>query len=92
VIDPSFQIITLEGECGDCINQPKDWPNTKEGIDRFYQHWQRIEEESGNPLGGQNFVPVGRGVDLGTNAMSKIFHKQNQFLRTTKMKLVHNLG
>jgi hypothetical protein len=31
-------------------------------------------------------------VDLGTNAMTNIFHKQNQFLRTTKMKLVHNLG
>jgi hypothetical protein len=24
--------------------------------------------------------------------MTNIFHKQNQFLRTTKMKLVHNLG
>jgi hypothetical protein len=56
------------------------------------QHWQRIEEESGNPLGGQYFVPVGCGEDLGTNAMTNIFHKQNQFLRTTKMKLVHNLG
>jgi hypothetical protein len=24
--------------------------------------------------------------------MTKIFHGQNQFLRSTKMKLVHNLG
>jgi hypothetical protein len=56
------------------------------------QQWQRIEKDSGNPLGGQYFIPVGRGVDLGTNAMTNIFHKQNQFLRTTKMKLVHNLG
>jgi protein-disulfide isomerase-like protein with CxxC motif len=56
------------------------------------QQWQRIEEESGKPLGGQYFVPVGCGADLGTNAMTNIFHKQNQFLRTTKMKLVHNLG
>jgi hypothetical protein len=39
------------------------------------QQWQRIEEESGNPLGGQYFVPVGRGADLGTNAMTNIFHK-----------------
>jgi hypothetical protein len=54
--------------------------------------WQRIEEYSGSPLGGQYFVLVGRGADLGTNAITNNFHKQNQFLRTTKMKLVHNLG
>jgi hypothetical protein len=24
--------------------------------------------------------------------MTKIFHRQNQFLRSTKMKLMHNLG
>jgi hypothetical protein len=56
------------------------------------QQWQRIEEENGNSLGGQYFILVRRGADLGTNAMTNIFHKQNQFLRTTKMKLVHNLG
>jgi hypothetical protein len=36
--------------------------------------WQRIQESSGNPLGNQYFVPVGRGADLGTTAMTKIFH------------------
>jgi hypothetical protein len=56
------------------------------------QQWQIIEETSGNPLGGQSFVPVGRGADLGTPAMTNICHNQNQFLRTMKMKLVHNLG
>jgi hypothetical protein len=56
------------------------------------QQWQRTEEESGNPMGGQYFVSVGGGADLGTNAMTNIFNKQSQFLRTTKMKLVHNLG
>jgi hypothetical protein len=54
--------------------------------------WQRIEESSGNPLARQLFVPVGRGADLGTTTMTKIFHRQNQFLRSTKMKLVHTLG
>jgi hypothetical protein len=61
-------------------------------MEDMVQQWHRIEEESGNPLGGQYFVPVGRGADIGTNAMTNIFHKQNQYLRTTKMKLVHNLG
>jgi hypothetical protein len=54
--------------------------------------WQRIEESSGNPLANQYFVPIGRGADLGTTAVTKIFHGQNHFLRSTKMKLVHNLG
>jgi hypothetical protein len=54
--------------------------------------WQRIEESSGNPLANQYFVPVGREADLGTTAMTKICHVQNHFLRSTKMKLVHNLG
>jgi hypothetical protein len=35
VMDPSFRNMTLEGKGGDCINQPEDWPNTKEGMDRF---------------------------------------------------------
>jgi hypothetical protein len=50
--------------------------------------WQRIEDSSGNPLANQYFVPVVRGGDLGTTAMTKIFHGQNHFLRSTKMKLV----
>jgi hypothetical protein len=40
-MDPSLQIMPLEGEGGDCINQPEDWPNTNEGIERFYRHWSR---------------------------------------------------
>jgi hypothetical protein len=39
------------------------------------QQWQKIKEEIGNPLGGQYFVPVGSGADLGTNTMTNIFHK-----------------
>jgi hypothetical protein len=54
--------------------------------------WQMIEEASENPLRNQYFVPVGRGAELGTTAMTKIFHSQNDFLRTTRMKIVHNLG
>jgi hypothetical protein len=54
--------------------------------------WQHIEELSGNHLAKQYFVPVGRGDDLGTTAMTKIFHGRNHFLRSTQMKLVHNLG
>jgi hypothetical protein len=54
--------------------------------------WQRIEESIGNPMASQFFLPVGRGSELGTKAMTKIFHGQNHFLRSTKMKLVNNVG
>jgi hypothetical protein len=60
--------------------------------ENMVQQCQGIEEESGNPLGGQYFVPVRRGEDLGTPDMTHIFDNQNEFLPTMKMKLVHNLG
>jgi hypothetical protein len=47
VTDPSLQIMPLEVEGGDCINQTEDWPNNKEGIDRFYWHWSRPNNVSG---------------------------------------------
>jgi hypothetical protein len=54
--------------------------------------WQGIDESSGNPLGSQFFVPVGRGYYLRTITVTKSFHGQYKFLRYTKMKLVYNLG
>jgi hypothetical protein len=37
----------LEGEGGDCVNQPEDWLNTKKGIAIFYRHWSRPNNVSG---------------------------------------------
>jgi hypothetical protein len=54
------------------------------------QKWQRKSRD--NPLGSHFFIPVGRGANLGTTAMTKIFHGQNHSLQTAKMKVVHNLG
>jgi hypothetical protein len=47
MMDVSFRVMPLEGEGGDCINQPEDWPNNKEGIDRLYRHWNRPNNISG---------------------------------------------
>jgi hypothetical protein len=47
VMDPIFRIMPLEGEGGNCINQPEDWTNTKEGIDRYYRHWSIPSNVSG---------------------------------------------
>jgi hypothetical protein len=47
VMDPIFLIMPLEGEGGDFMNQPEDWPNTKKGIDRCCRHWSRPNNVSG---------------------------------------------
>jgi hypothetical protein len=37
-MDASFRIIQLEGDEGECIASAEDWPNNKDGIDKFYRH------------------------------------------------------
>jgi hypothetical protein len=54
--------------------------------------WKKLDEESGNPLGTQYLVPVGRGANLGSEVMRNLFLRQNHFLRNNKMQLVHNLN
>jgi hypothetical protein len=54
--------------------------------------WQNLDEESGNPLGAQYFVHVGRGANLGSEVMRNHFLRKNQILRNTKMQIVHNLN
>jgi hypothetical protein len=51
-----------------------------------------LDKESGNPLGTKYLVPVGCGANLGSEFMRNLFLRQNQFLRNTKMQLVHNLN
>jgi hypothetical protein len=51
-----------------------------------------LDEENGNPLGTQYLLPVGRGANLGSEVMRNLFLRHNQFLRNTKMQLVHNLN
>jgi hypothetical protein len=58
--------------------------------EELVRKWQNMDEESGNPLGTQYLVPVGRGANLGSEVMRNLFLRQNQFLRNTKMQLVHN--
>jgi hypothetical protein len=38
VMDPTFSILPLGGMGGE-ITKPEEWPNTKEGIDKYYSHW-----------------------------------------------------
>jgi hypothetical protein len=46
-MDSSFRIMPLEGEGGECITSAEDWPNTKDGIDKFYRHRSRANNVSG---------------------------------------------
>jgi hypothetical protein len=41
VIDPTFSILPLGGNGGETITKPEEWPNIKEGIDKYYSHWSR---------------------------------------------------
>jgi hypothetical protein len=60
--------------------------------EELVRKWQNLDEESGNPLGTQYLVPVGRGANLGSEVMRNLFLRQNQFLGHTNMQLVHNLN
>jgi phage regulator Rha-like protein len=60
--------------------------------EELVQKWQNLDEESGNPLGTQYVVHVGRGANLGSEVMRNLFLRQNQFLRNTKMQLVQNFN
>jgi hypothetical protein len=60
--------------------------------EELVRKWQNLDEESGNPLGTHYLVPVGRGENLGSEVMRNLFLRHNQFLRNTKMQLVHNLN
>jgi hypothetical protein len=35
VMDPTFSILPLGGNGGETITKPEEWPNTKEGIDKY---------------------------------------------------------
>jgi hypothetical protein len=71
------------------IMKHDDVPVTK-FREELVRKWRNLDEESGNPLGTQYVVPVGRGANLGTEVMRNLFLRQNQFLRNTKMQLLHN--
>jgi hypothetical protein len=49
-MDASFRIIQLEGGEGECIASTEDWPNNKNGIDKFYRHWSRANNVSGKMI------------------------------------------
>jgi hypothetical protein len=40
-----------KGDEGECIASAEDWPNNKDGIDTFYRHWSRANN---NVLGKKN--------------------------------------
>jgi hypothetical protein len=42
VMDPTFSILPLGVNGGEKITTPEEWPNSKEGIDKYYSHWSRM--------------------------------------------------
>jgi hypothetical protein len=60
--------------------------------EELVRKWQILDKESGNSLGTQYVVHVGRGANLGSEVMRNLFPLKSQFLQNTKMQLVHNLN
>jgi hypothetical protein len=49
-MDSSFRIMQLEGDGGECVASAEDWPNNKDGIDKFYRHWTGANSVSGKMM------------------------------------------
>jgi flagellar basal body rod protein FlgG len=46
-VKASIQYFTFGGNGGEKITKPEEWPNTKEGIDKYYSHWSRQNNVAG---------------------------------------------
>jgi hypothetical protein len=46
VMDPTFSVLPLEKRGGG-VTKPEEWPNTKEGIEKYYSHWSRPNNVAG---------------------------------------------
>jgi hypothetical protein len=47
IMDPTFSILPFGGNGGETITKPEEWPNTKEGIDKYYSHWSQQNNVAG---------------------------------------------
>jgi hypothetical protein len=38
-MDQTFSVLPLGGNGGETITEQEEWPNMKEGINKYYYHW-----------------------------------------------------
>jgi hypothetical protein len=56
------------------------------------EKWQKLTAKNGGTLFGKIFIPFGKEGDIGDEIMTNIIQKQNNFLRSTKQRIVQNLN
>jgi hypothetical protein len=62
---------------GDMITKPEEWPNTKEGIHKYYSHWSRPNNVDG------------KMIFLTALSMMQLKNQSGSFLTYLKRKGVH---
>jgi hypothetical protein len=77
VMDPTFSILPLGGNGGETITNLEEWPNTKEGIEKYYSRWSR-----------QNNV-AGKMKIVTALSMMQLKNQSGNFLTYLKRKGVH---
>jgi hypothetical protein len=56
------------------------------------EKWQKLTAKNGGTLFGKTFIPFGKEGDIGYEVMKNIIQQQNNFLRSTKQRIVQNLN
>jgi hypothetical protein len=56
------------------------------------ENWQKLTVKNGGTLCGKAFIPFGKEGDIGDEVMTNIIQQQNNFLRSTKQRIVQNLN
>jgi hypothetical protein len=54
--------------------------------------WQKLTARTGGNLYDKTFIPFGKEGELGDGIMPLIIHQQNQFLKNSKQRIIHNLN
>jgi hypothetical protein len=56
------------------------------------ENWQRMTVKTGGTLFGKTFIPFGTEGGIGDDIMTIIIQQQNNFLRSTKQRIVQSLN
>jgi hypothetical protein len=56
------------------------------------EKWQKLTAKNGGTLFDKTFIPFGKEGDIGDEVMTNIIQQQNNFLRSTKQRIVQNLN
>jgi hypothetical protein len=56
------------------------------------EKWQIMTAKTGRTIFGETFIPFGKEGDIGDDVMTNIIQQQNNFLRSTKQRIVQNLN